>query len=421
MAAARRMLSIASHARRRYDVVICGGAAFGSSAAFFLREEATRLNKALSVLVVEKDPSYQQCATALSAASYRTQFSTPENVAIGLFAADFFHHAPTRLQIPGEPPADIRLCEDRGYLFLATDDAQAEQLERNHKIQTAQGAKVRLLSADGVKKRYPWMNCDDIVLASLGEQHEGWLDSYQFLQALRNKARFLGAEYMRGSVSRLLVAEDGQSLTGVQLADGSVVEAGCVVNACGTGGAELASTANVHLPVVRRKRSIFSVLSPAPLPDCPMIIGADGVYCRPDSLTQPQFICGVAPPSDADPDVAADDFAVQESLFDSTIWPSLAHRVPAFEALRVKASWAGHYAFNTVDHNLIFGPHSRLRNLYLANGCSGHGLMQSPAVGRALSELIIHGRFLTLHLDQFTCSRLNCPETAAKNAETNVI
>jgi glycine/D-amino acid oxidase-like deaminating enzyme len=74
--------------RRSYDTVIVGGAAVGSSIAYFLSN--LRGGKKPSILVVEKDTSYKFSATALCAASYRTQFSTPENIRMSLFGAHFF-------------------------------------------------------------------------------------------------------------------------------------------------------------------------------------------------------------------------------------------------------------------------------------------------------------------------------------------
>ena len=137
-----------------------------------------------------------------------------------------------------------------------------------------------------------------------------------------------------------------------------------------------------------------------------LLIDPSGVYFRPEGA---QFICGVSPPEDRDPDVAADDLVVDHSLFEEIIWPALAHRVRAFEAVKVTASWAGHYAFNTFDHNAVLGPHPAVANFYLANGFSGHGLQQSPAVGRAIAEQIAssdRSTYATLDLAVFGFDRI---------------
>ena len=105
-------------------------------------------------------------------------------------------------------------------------------------------------------------------------------------------------------------------------------------------------------------------------------------------------------------DLLLDDFEVDYELFEDIIWPLLANRVPSFEKIRIIHAWAGHYDFNTFDHNVIVGPHHLVSNFYFANGFSGHGLQQSPAIGRALSELIIDGKFTSLDLSKFSFSRI---------------
>ena len=74
-------------------------------------------------------------------------------------------------------------------------------------------------------------------------------------------------------------------------------------------------------------------------------------------------------------------------------------------------AWAGYYEMNTIDQNGIVGPHPEISNLLFANGFSGHGIQQSPAVGRGIAELILHGRYRTLDLsplgfDRFAADRL---------------
>src|SRR3954467_2599955 len=93
-----------------FDVVIVGGAAVGSAVAYFLTHD---LGFTGSIAVVERDPTYAQAATTLSAASIRQQFSTPENIWMSRFGVEFFRDLKARFG----PDADVSFRE-RGYLLL---------------------------------------------------------------------------------------------------------------------------------------------------------------------------------------------------------------------------------------------------------------------------------------------------------------
>ena len=132
----------------------------------------------------------------------------------------------------------------------------------------------------------------------------------------------------------------------------------------------------------------------------PLVIDTSGAWFRPDGGS---FIAGIAPPGE---DLADLPLEVDRDEFESALWPALAARVPAFDAIRVTNAWAGYYEMNTFDHNAIIGPHPEVMNLLFANGFSGHGIQQAPAVGRALAELIVHGRYVTLDLSIFGFERI---------------
>lgn len=375
------------------DVLIVGGAAVGSATAYFLASQPSFKG---SILVVEQDPTYARSATALSAASIRHQFSTPENIRLSQFGSSFLKSVGEHLSVDGEAPAIG--FKERGYLFLATAQGLGI-LQSNHLTQCAENVDVSLLTPAQLQSRFPWLNVDDLSAGSLGNTGEGWLDAYALMQGFRRKALSLGVQYRQARVEAL--SRQGRLVTSARLSTGELVTCGTVINAAGTGATALAQSAGIALPVQARKRSIFYFTSSARLPTCPMVIDPTGAYFRPEGEG---YLCGIAPSPEQDTE--CHDFEVQHSLFEEVLWPILAARVPGFEALRLQRSWAGHYDMNLLDHNAIVGAHPDVDNFLFANGFSGHGLQQSPAIGRALSELVTFGEFRTLQLGALGWARV---------------
>lgn len=381
-----------------HDVVIVGGAAMGSSLAYHLTAEPGFAGR---VLVIEKDPTYRRSASALSAASIRQQFSTVVNIRASLYGIRFLREIGDRLAVDGERP-DIGLRE-QGYLYLATE-AGAPVLRENQALQEREGADIRLFSRRSLQDRFPWLATDDLACGTWGRSGEGWFDGWALLQAFRKKARALGAEYRTGEV--VGIEHAAGRVTAVRLAGGETIGCGVVANCAGAGGRALAAMAGVDIPVFAKRRSVFSFSCGERLGGFPLLIDTTGVWCRPEGEG---FIGGVSPGASDDPDWRDDDPATQEvdwALFEEVVWPALAARVPAFEAIRPGRAWAGPYDMNLLDHNAIVGPAGEPTNFYLCNGFSGHGLQQSPAVGRGLAELILHGRYKTLDLSGFGYDRV---------------
>ncbi len=375
--------------RRR--VLVIGGGVIGAATAFFL---AAR--HGVRAIVLERDPSYRRASSALSASSIRQQFSCEINIRLSQASLAFYRRIGDELEVGGERP-DIGLAE-RGYLFLATA-AGLDVLRANHAVQRACGAPVSLLDPSALQARLPWLAVDGIAGASLGEAAEGWFDGYGVLQAFRRKAIALGATFERADVARIECA--GDRVGAAVAADGRRFEADALLLAAGAWSAPLAAQLRCDLPVRARKRDVFVLASPASLPSCPLVIDPGGVWFRPEGRG---FIAG-CPPRGEDVDDAPLE-AIDHGLFEDVIWPALAHRVPAFEALRATGAWAGYYEYNTFDQNGIVGHLPGWANAFVGCGFSGHGMQQAPAVGRALAELIALGRYDTLDLSPLSPRRL---------------
>lgn len=375
---------------KKETVVVVGGGVIGSAVAYFLACHKRFTGK---VIVIERDSTYACASSALSASSIRQQFSSPVNILISQFGIQFLRDIEQHLAVDGETP-DLALTE-KGYLYLATE-AGADALRENHAVQNQHGVDTALLSPAELQQKFPWLAVDDLALGSLGLSGEGWFDGYGLLMAFRKKARSLGVEYVKGEAQNFVIAHD--RVQAVRLADGSELACDWALNAAGAWAKPLLDATGFHLPVHGRKRCVYVFSSPAQTPGCPLVIDPSGLWFRAEGQ---YWICGLPPENDInDPPLEVD-----YTLFDQA-WLTLAQRVPGFEAIRLQRAWAGYYEYNTFDHNAILGPHPGIANLLLANGFSGHGLQQAPAVGRGLAEWIVDGGYSSLDLSPLSVQRI---------------
>lgn len=375
--------------RQSYDVVIVGGAVMGSSTAYWLTDTESFSG---SVLVVERDSSYRFASSSLAASCIRQQYSQPLNVLISQFSVDFIRDFGTRMQkhYPHEEAPDLALKE-HGFLYCFTPE-HAEAARGRAEMQRELGAYTLFLTPGEIKDRFPWANVDDLGGASWATKAEGWFDNFGLLSGLRHAAKMQGAEYIENEV--VAIDREGDRITGVTLATGERITCGTLVNASGTRGRKTAQMVGIDIPVEPRKRDIFVFAAARPVEGrMPHVIDISGTFCRPEGQF---YLSGHSPKIDSE--VALDDFETRHEDFEEYIWPNIANRIPQFEAIKLQRFWTGHYDYNTLDYNAIVGPHTEIRNFIFVNGFSGHGLMQSPAVGRAVSELIVHGEYRTLDL-----------------------
>ena len=388
----------ADPARSSYDVVIVGGAIMGSATAWFLTKTPGFDG---SVLVIERDPSYAACSTAHTNSCIRQQFSTELNIRISQFTAAFLRDLRGQMDDLRVPDLDI---QSFGYLYLASTEAGAGILRANREVQAAAGVPTRLLTPEQIAGEFPFYDLADIVLASHNTQDEGYWDGGTVFDWFRRSARARGVEYVAGEVAGMELNRAGTRVEAVTLASGHRLACGHVVNATGPRAARTAAMAGIRdLPVEPRKRYSWVFTAERPLErELPLTIDPSGIHVRQDGPTT--YLAGAK--GDPDPAVDPDDFAMDHWLWEGHVWPHLAARIPQFEAIRVVNEWAGHYAYNTLDQNAVLGPHPEVANFLFINGFSGHGLQQSPAMGRGLAEWITHGEYRALDLTPFSFQRL---------------
>jgi len=380
-----------------YDVVIVGGAMLGSSVAWFLSNNPDFDG---SILVVEKDPTYEFTSTSHTNSCMRQQFSNEINVRISQFAVEFVKNF--REFMGGDPRVPDVPLQSYGYMYLADNEDFAKILRENQKLQAACGAGTKFMTAEEIKRDYPFYYLDDIIGGNHNLIDEGYFDGNTLFDWWKRSAREKGAEYLTNEVVAMTKNSAGTRVESITLKSGDVVTCGTVVNASGPRAVLTSRMAGIEIPVEPRKRYTFIFDAEQPLDrDLPLTIDPSGVHMRTDGA---YYLAGCPP--DVDPAVDYDDFVQDFSIWEEKVWPTIATRVPQFEAIKLINSWAGHYAYNTLDQNAIIGPHTEVGNFIFVNGFSGHGFQQSPAMGRGISELIAYGEYRSLDLSPFSFERI---------------
>ena len=365
-------------------IAIIGGGVIGCAAAYFLK-----LAGAGEVTVIEPDPTYAKAASPIATGGCRRLFARPENIQMSQFSIEFFkkfdEHTGTDVQ-----------WKEGGYLFVVTAGHEAV-LEKNARTEQGLGVKVELMDRAEIARRYPWMRNDDLALGVLSAE-DGWLDPNSVLQGFRKKAQSLGATFLKDRVVDLYTG--GGRVSEIELASGARISAEHYVNAAGCWAASLAKLAGMDLPVNPMRRFEHYVELAEPLPPMPLIKDPERLVIRPEGKGYAVGLVDGKEPRGF-------NTALDPAWFERVVWPALASRIPAFEELKLKREWAGLYDECELDGNMILGNWpGRLENFHVACGFSGHGLMHAPAVGRALSELILKGRYETLDLSRMGYQRV---------------
>lgn len=375
---------------KTYDVIIIGGGIMGCSTAYNL----LKADNTLEIVVVEKDPSYARASTTLSMANARIQFSLKENIQISQYALQVLEGFEEDMMVEDDQPSIAYRRE--GNLFIVDEKVKAAAKEA-FTLQQNLGCQVEWWSPDKIEQHYPLYKTDAYGGGTFGPQ-DGHVDAYAVLMGYKNKAKSMGAIFISDEVTEIKRGKKG--VDGVKLASGKGLESKHVVNCAGAWAAEVASTIGVKLPVEPVKRQVFALDTKVkPEGPLPLTILPSGLYFR----TETGNLILLGKSMEEDP--MGFDFTWDDKRFMEVLWPELAEFVPAFDTAKLMRGWAGLYAVNTLDGNAILGEWPELKGLYLANGFSGHGLQQGPAVGRYISELIL-GRPPTLDLSIFGPERI---------------
>jgi FAD-dependent oxidoreductase domain-containing protein 1 len=373
-------------------IVIIGGGVIGSSIAYNL----AAAGHAADAVVIEPDPTYEFAASPRATGGIRQLFTVPENIRMAQYGHEIYGQFETLMAVDGEP-APINF-QRMGYLWLGSGKRDVDSLMANWRVQTAHDARIELLDRKGVKQRFPSLRVSDLDIAAYSPD-DGYMDPYSVLMGFRRKAVSLGVKYLKDRVLDFEMAD--KRVAAVKLESGERLSGDLFVNAANCWGPELCEKLGMKVPVAPLHRLTFYFEIREKLEPLPLTRHiSKNISFRPQGAG---YITG-----NTKYDLAPGfNWDVDYNYFDEAIWPGLAERVPAFEALKVNGAWAGHYDQNSFDNNAILGPWvGGLDNFHIALGFSGHGLMQAPAVGRAMSELLLYGRYQTLDLSRMSYRRI---------------
>ncbi|MDT4898234.1 MAG: hypothetical protein QOH25_3311 [Acidobacteriota bacterium] len=373
------------------DVVIIGGGIIGSSIAYYLSEAGCS-----NVLVVERGGVQGLGSTGRATGGVRAQFSTAINVQMSLYSIDFFSHFE-------EATGRTSGYQPNGYLFIATTERHLDYLKQTREKQRAAGlATVEIVSREDIAAMIPQL-CTDDVLGGSYCPTDGLIEPMSVMRGFMERASERGVRlWLRTEVTG--IETEGGSISGVLTTRGRI-STRTVVNASGAWAAQVARLAGVEIPVIPLRRQLVATRLPEDLPArLPMVIDmTDGFHFRraPQDWLEPGALLAWPDP------LETPGFKTEfEREFIEKVCARAAHRMPLLARGIVDESRcrAGLYEM-TPDHHAIIGAAPNVRGLFLANGFSGHGVMHSPATGRLISELLLHGKTRLLDIKPLGAER----------------
>jgi sarcosine oxidase subunit beta len=364
------------------DVIVVGAGVVGASVAWHLARLGVRAT------LVEREAAPGLGSTGRATGGFRAQFGTAINVRLSLLSREDLRrfHDETGVD-PGYDP--------RGYLWLARTSAQIDALRAAQAVQHDAGlSEARMLDAREVREVNPFIRSDGLAGAAFCPT-DGYLRP---LDVLRGYLR--GANVRTGAAVTAL-RRRGDRIEAVRLSDGTELAADVVVDAAGPWAGPVARLAGVEIPVAPLRRQVGSTVDTAVLPaSMPMTIWVeDGLHIRPRDGRL--LLVWPTPGDPRDPESTA-----LEPGWLTEVARRARERVPALAGVSIDParSWAGLYEMSP-DHHALLGRAPGCENLFLCNGSSGHGVMHSPALGRLMAEIIVHGSARSLDVSALRPSR----------------
>ncbi len=385
------------------DVIIIGGGIIGGSILYYLYENGFNGD----AVVLEKNNQLAQASTSLSAGGFRNIWSTKVNLHLTNYSIEAFKRFKEEL---GENIG----FEQIGYLFTYYEDGFNKVKDFKH-VWDENNVRTELIKPDEIKKLVPGfehltshideeeneiLNMKEIAGGLFGPDCGAFnptTAATRYFTYVQEKHAGKINVKLNSSVKRILIDSNNQ-VEGVELDNGEVITGKTVILAAGAWSADIlkesVTNEEYNIPIVPWKRQLFTTKMPKidGFEHIPMTIIDNGVYFRPEAGN---LLCGRADPEQG----FGYEFDPDTHYYEEQMNYYMAARIPGMEYCRIVSSasmWGGLYAHNTKDKNAIIGYHPDLKDLFIATGFSGHGVMEAPAVGLSIAEKILTGEYKTI-------------------------
>lgn len=401
------------------DIVIIGAGLLGSAVAMGLAKLGVQ-----SIAVVDLDLAGEWSSSELNAGGVRATWSQKVNLLASKASIEYFaEHA---------EEVGYRDC---GYFWLHRKETWDRAL-RAREMHVSHGWPVDVYDVAGIKKKLPFIDKTDDLVGGIYGVRDGLVNPNRLKEHYREEAMKLGVQFLDGTWIRGIKSVDSgrtQLLAG-QFSDllsteqkkeilinnpthletnearEMILDASVVVNCAGAWAPEVAKRLGYESPSkpVRRQISLFHARD-LDLNDYGMIIDPSGVYFHPEAI---YALSGFATRNEPE----GFNFHYDgQGFFEEYIWANLYERSTAFESLKHISGWAGLYE-NSPDHHAIVGKamtqfDHRTAQIFEAHSFSGHGAMQSYAVGMELASLIVKHQFSDLDLSELSADRFKTGRT----------
>ncbi len=375
----------------RAEVCIVGGGLMGCSTAFQLAK------RGVDVLLLER-AWIGAGSSSRGMGGIRHQFADEVDVRLVQASIAFWQRF-------AEETGETHEFRQRGYLFVAETETGLAELRALVDPLRLWGVDVRMLDAREIADLVPGMRVEDLVGGRFCPL-DGYGDPLAAVRGFAEAARKHGARVVEEQNVMRIGAKDGRVLE-VETPSYTVAVEKVLVT-CGAWSADPLAVLGVDPPIWPYRRQLARAGPFPALADVPMTVEWEsGLHFRPKGQDQLFAMPNLARDGSLEK-APAERGPLQPMIVDprALAWTHerAARRHPAFAELRFAEAWACYYEMTPDDHPIL-GAIPEVEGLYVAAGFSGHGFMQSPAVGMCMAELIADGRARTVDVGSLGIER----------------